>query len=163
MAKRMRTEGLGMVSVREILRLREQGLSGNRIAQSVNVSRSVVQNYLRLATVSGLTYEQACANVSRYYNETFSEVLRLLVQLPEWTDHILEEEDGLRMRQACGTLALQRMKNIVYSLFDLNSLKLSKAGSNPLPFIFSSSIWRELALARRATGGSTRASLFSSC
>jgi len=61
MAKRMRTEGLGMVSVREILRLREQGLSGNRIAQSVNVSRSVVQNYLRLATVSGLTYEQACA------------------------------------------------------------------------------------------------------
>jgi len=60
MLKRKSTEVLGLVSIREILRLRSQGMSGNRIAQSVNVSRSVVQNYVQLSGAVGLSYERAC-------------------------------------------------------------------------------------------------------
>lgn len=48
-----------MISIREILRLSEQGLSGNKVAQSVNVSRSAVQEYLKLAGIVGLTYGKA--------------------------------------------------------------------------------------------------------
>jgi len=63
MLKRKSTEVLGLVSIREILRLRSQGMSGNRIdriAQSVNVSRSVVQDYEKLSVAVGLSYERAC-------------------------------------------------------------------------------------------------------
>jgi len=35
-------------------------MSGNRIARSVNVSRSVVQNYVKLSGAVGLSYERAC-------------------------------------------------------------------------------------------------------
>ena len=53
------TERLGMVAIKEILRLKEQGLSGNRIAQSLNAARSTVQDYLRLFAATGLNYRDA--------------------------------------------------------------------------------------------------------
>jgi len=49
-----------MISIREILRLSEEGISGNRIAQSVNSARSAVQEYLKLSKVAGLNYARAC-------------------------------------------------------------------------------------------------------
>lgn len=45
-----------MISIREIIRLKSAGLSGNKIAQSLNVSRSVIQSYLKKVQV--LTQEQ---------------------------------------------------------------------------------------------------------
>lgn len=49
---RRSTQELGMVEIKEILRLRSQGLS-------LNTARSTVQDYLRLCGVAGLTHEQA--------------------------------------------------------------------------------------------------------
>ena len=60
MSKHKQTQGLGMLSIKELLRLRAQGLSGNKIAQSLNAARSTVQGYVRLAEVCGLNFEQAC-------------------------------------------------------------------------------------------------------
>lgn len=76
-----------MISIREILRLSEQGLSGNRIAQSVNVSRSAVQEYLKLSSLAGLNY----AKVSELGDEEALKVLgkgqsrrRSDAAVPEW-------------------------------------------------------------------------------
>ena len=49
MGKRKRTQGLGMLSIKELLRLKAEGLSGNKIAQSLNAARSTVQGYVKLA------------------------------------------------------------------------------------------------------------------
>jgi transposase len=57
MARRKTTKVLGLASIKEILRLKEAGLSCNKIAQSLNISRATAQDYVRLAAVSGLSYE----------------------------------------------------------------------------------------------------------
>jgi len=89
MSKRKGTEVLGLVSIKEILRLHEQGMSGNRISQSVNVARSVVQNYIKLSRASGLSYE-------RVSELSDSEALKLIgkgqarrrtdAAVPEWSE-----------------------------------------------------------------------------
>jgi transposase len=50
---------LGMVPMKEILRLRELGFSQVAIARSLQVARSTVQDYVCRADTAGLTYEEA--------------------------------------------------------------------------------------------------------
>lgn len=61
MARRKVTELLRVESVREILRLKCEGLSGNKIAQSCNRSRASVQKYIKLIDAVSLSYEQSQA------------------------------------------------------------------------------------------------------
>ncbi|MCB0322559.1 MAG: IS21 family transposase [Bdellovibrionales bacterium] len=48
-----------VINVREILRLAAAGFNQNQIAQSCNIARSTVQDYLRRAEVAALGHEQA--------------------------------------------------------------------------------------------------------
>jgi transposase len=57
MGRRKSTEELRVETIREILRLKSNGLSGNKIAQSCNISRSITQKYIKLINASGVTFE----------------------------------------------------------------------------------------------------------
>ena len=52
----MPTERLSMRRIREVLRLRHQGLTERVIARMIGVSNGVVHGYLRRARLSGLTW-----------------------------------------------------------------------------------------------------------
>jgi len=51
-------EKLSMEKIQEILRLHEMGYNQSAIAQSCNLARSTVQDYLRRALAKGITYHQ---------------------------------------------------------------------------------------------------------
>src|SRR4051812_28646557 len=52
----MPTERLSMRRIREVLRLRHQGLTERVIARTVGVSNGVVHGYVRRARLAGLTW-----------------------------------------------------------------------------------------------------------
>ena len=52
----MPTQRLSMRRIREVLRLRHQGLTERVIARMIGVSNGVVHGYLRRARLSGLTW-----------------------------------------------------------------------------------------------------------
>ncbi len=56
MARRKGTQEVAMVTIKEVLRLMDTGLSGNKIAQSCNVSRSCVQKYINRAKEREVSY-----------------------------------------------------------------------------------------------------------
>ena len=51
----MPTERLSMRRIREVLRLRHQGLTERVIARTLGVSNGVVHGYVRRARLAGLT------------------------------------------------------------------------------------------------------------
>ena len=61
MKRRKKTEVLGMSKIKEVLRLKELGLNQTEISKSAKVSRATVQDYLRRATVSGVSSEELTA------------------------------------------------------------------------------------------------------
>jgi transposase len=58
MGRQKRGRRKDVINIREMLRLAEGGFSQTQIAQSCNVARSTVQEYLRHAQVAGLTYKE---------------------------------------------------------------------------------------------------------
>lgn len=58
MAKRKKTEAIRVISIKELLRVREQGRSINEAARSCGVARSCAQRYIKLAESNGTTYEE---------------------------------------------------------------------------------------------------------
>jgi transposase len=52
----MPTQRLSMRRIREVLRLRHQGLTERVIARMIGVSNGVVHGYLRRARLTGLTW-----------------------------------------------------------------------------------------------------------
>ena len=52
----MPTERLSMRRIREVLRLRQQGLTERVIARTLGVSNGVVHGYVRRARLAGLTW-----------------------------------------------------------------------------------------------------------
>ena len=52
----MPTQRLSMRRIREVLRLRHQGLTERVIARMIGVSNGVVNGYLRRARLTGLTW-----------------------------------------------------------------------------------------------------------
>ena len=52
----MPTQRLSMRRIREVLRLRHQGLTERVIARMIGVSNGVVHGYLRRARLAGLTW-----------------------------------------------------------------------------------------------------------
>ena len=52
----MPTQRLSMRRIREVLRLRQQGLTERVIARMIGVSNGVVHGYLRRARLAGLTW-----------------------------------------------------------------------------------------------------------
>jgi hypothetical protein len=50
---------MSMERVRELLRLKEQGLRQREIHRSTGIARSCIQRYLGAAQVCGLGYEEA--------------------------------------------------------------------------------------------------------
>ena len=54
-----------MQKVREVFRLSELGFNQRAIARATGIARSSSQEYLRLASIAGINYEQASIKTAR--------------------------------------------------------------------------------------------------
>ncbi|MDD2942950.1 MAG: hypothetical protein PHC51_08310 [bacterium] len=143
MRKSRRTEVLGMVKVKEILRLHGMNLSQSQISRSVNVSRSTVQDYISRASMRGLLKED-------FSNFSDDEVLELLdkkrgrtTSVPEpdyshisreltkrgvtlqllWEEYIRDHRDGLSYSRFCHRYRdWRKATRLSYSPFESHQL-----------------------------------------
>lgn len=62
---------LGMDKVREILRLRAQGLNQSQIARACATIRATVRDYIRMSQAADISYEQLCKLSEQEVKECF--------------------------------------------------------------------------------------------
>ena len=78
-----------MRKIREALRLRADGLSGRRVAQSLSLGRATVSTYFRRADVEGLSWplpaDLSDADLEHRLFPYSAGEARLAVPQPDWT------------------------------------------------------------------------------